>query len=223
MKILFVSDTHGKHKLLTDLPEADIFIHCGDFMNSGMSYYEIDSFNNWLETVPVPKEMRWVVAGNHDVFFDAKHKGSSPGISREAKKKLTNGVYIQDEDVTYRGIKFYFSPWTPSFFGWGFNADRGEDIKKYWDLIPLDTNVLVTHGPPYDILDQIKPGKSEHLGCEELKKKIERLPDLKIHAFGHIHGSRGVRRELKTDFINASFLNEQYAPHTGKGYTLIEL
>lgn len=30
MKILQISDTHNQHRQLTDLPAADVIVHCGD-------------------------------------------------------------------------------------------------------------------------------------------------------------------------------------------------
>ena len=35
MKILHLSDTHGCHRRLRDLPEADVVIHSGDFTMNG--------------------------------------------------------------------------------------------------------------------------------------------------------------------------------------------
>ena len=35
MKILHLSDTHGKHLELPPLPDADIVIHSGDFTFAG--------------------------------------------------------------------------------------------------------------------------------------------------------------------------------------------
>jgi hypothetical protein len=176
IRIIIVSDTHGKHDLIRDLPESDIFIHSGDFMNSGIYLEEITSFNAWLKGIP------------------AKHK------------------------------KFFFSPYTPEFFEWAFNVKRGPDIKKYWDQIPDDTEFLVTHGPPYGILDEVVPGDRKHLGCGELLKRVQNLPKLRYHAFGHIHGSRGVLQNSKGPlFINASVLNERYNPHKGAGFTYLEV
>ena len=35
MKILQISDTHNKHQILTNLPTADVIVHCGDFTEQG--------------------------------------------------------------------------------------------------------------------------------------------------------------------------------------------
>ena len=42
MKLLHISDTHGKHKLLTGLPVADIIIHSGDVGMIGTEEEVID-------------------------------------------------------------------------------------------------------------------------------------------------------------------------------------
>lgn len=228
MKIAFISDTHGHHGKLGPAPEGiDLLIHCGDFMNGGKSYIEILEFNSWLGELGFPTDKILVCAGNHDILFDEYHIASSPEQAREARRLLNNCVYLQDESATIKGVKFYFSPWTPFFMGWGFNVNRGAEIKEFWDKIPEDTNVLVTHGPPYGILDQPKPGRTDHVGCEDLNNRVQQLPNLKVHAFGHIHGSRGILSRgilaSPVTYVNASFLDERYRPHPGSGYTIVEI
>jgi predicted phosphodiesterase len=219
-KILVVSDTHSQEKLIGCLPEAEILIHAGDFMNSGRYVEEITSFNSWLGGVPI--EHKLIGFGNHDIRFDETHRQSSPKVAVKAREALTNGRFFQDESVVVRGIKFYFSPWTPEFLGWGFNATR-EQLKENWKKIPDDTEFLVTHGPPYGILDQAVKG-GEHLGDIELLHRVKQLSKLKYHVFGHIHGSRGIAPSVwGPTFCNCSFLNEQYRPHSGPGYTLLEV
>lgn len=226
MKVLVVSDTHGLHDLMPELPEADVFIHAGDFMNRGLSYEEIHSFRKWIEiNVRTPANRRYIVAGNHDVLFDATHRESSADTAANAVKALTAFgacMYVQEESIEIDGVKFFFSPWTPEFFNWGFNAQRGADIRTHWNKIPNDTNFLVTHGPPTGILDTIIPGAADgHIGCDDLYDKVKEIKP-KYHVFGHIHGSRGIVQG-KTTFINASFLNERYRPHPGYGYFLVEV
>lgn len=235
VKVIFISDTHGRHNQMEDLPEADILVHAGDFMNGGRSLEEVVSFNYWLDSIPVKPENRLICAGNHDILFDRSHKDSSYEKSYQAIRILQNGIYLEDEAITVQGIKFYFSPWTPEFYGWGFNAKRGEELEAIWAKIPEDTEILVTHGPPYGVRDQITPGvenplANHHLGCEELAKRLSKLKSLKVHAFGHIHGSRGTWQPHTNGvasgplYINASFLTERYRPYPIlPGYTLVEL
>ena len=68
------------------------------------------------------------------------------------------------------GYKFYGSPWSPTFYNWGFNADRGPDILKWWKKIPTETDILITHGPPHKILDKCMNGFPA--GCKDLLNEI---------------------------------------------------
>ena len=120
--------------------------------------------------------------------------------------------YLENGSCEFGGLKFWGSPVQPEFMDWAFNVKRGPDIKKYWDMIPDDTDVLITHGPPWGLLDQIRPGREvEHLGCGELLKAVRRVKP-KLHVFGHIHGGYGSFKEGPTQFVNASLLNEAYRP-----------
>ena len=75
-------------------------------------------------------------------------------------------------------------------------------------MIPANTAVLVTHGPPFGVLDKAHPSTS-HLGCEELAKAIEEIKPL-VHVFGHIHGGHGSSVGNGTRFVNASVVDEAY-------------
>lgn len=66
VRIMFISDTHNKHRDLL-LPEnVDILIHAGDFTLRGKEH-EVKDFSNWLGEVPIKHKI--VVAGNHDLCF----------------------------------------------------------------------------------------------------------------------------------------------------------
>lgn len=198
MRLVITSDTHGRHGLISDLPDGDVFVHAGDFMNSGLFPQEIHSFNRWLDEQPI--RPRVVCGGNHDRLFQ-----SMPEFAREC---LTNAIYLENTGVTIDGVSFWGSPYTPEFFNWAFMYRRGPEANRYWDQIPEGLDVLITHGPPQGILDQIMPG-GEHLGCVELLQAVQaRKP--KVHIFGHIHGGAGTFDNGYTRFINAAYLNEQY-------------
>jgi Icc-related predicted phosphoesterase len=197
VRIVCISDTHGSHDQLR-VPEGDILIHAGDFMASGRRTNEIVSFNNWLARQPHPHKI--VIAGNHDLLFE-----SHPETARSL---LTSAVYLENDGITIEGLRTWGSPVQPRFLNWAFNVDRGLAIRKYWDRIPSETDVLVTHGPPFGTLDTIT-ASSDHLGCEELALAVERVKP-KLHVFGHIHGGHGASTHNGTQFINASVLDEQY-------------
>jgi predicted phosphohydrolase len=180
------------------LPPGDILIHCGDFMCAGWSVDEVLDFNRWMGEQPFTH--RVVVAGNHDMLFEA-HPGFVCGV-------VTNFHYLQDSGITLAGLRIWGSPRTPTFLNWAFMADRGPAIRRYWDGIPKHTDVLITHGPPKLIRDQITPG-SEHLGCEELSFAVDRV-NPRVHLFGHIHGGHGQYWNGKTTFVNCAVMDETY-------------
>jgi Icc-related predicted phosphoesterase len=135
------------------------------------------------------------IAGNHDFFFE-----EAP-LSEINALIPNNVIYLNDSGVHIEGIKIWGSPVQPRFYDWAFNRDRGEHIKKHWDLIPKGTDILITHGPAYGILDLTMDMRQ--VGCEELRKKVEEIKP-KYHVFGHIHESHGIKTEEGTVFINAS-------------------
>ena len=208
--ITFISDTHSIHQYCeNDLPGGDILIHAGDFMNGGYTKIEVIEFLDWFRAIK-GYDKKIFIAGNHDRILE-----NDPTWSLLTIKDYTNLIYLQDEGYSIYDIdndlsvKLYGSPWQPEFFNWAFNLPRnGEVMKAKWDDIPDDTDILITHGPPFGHLD-IPGGQSIRVGCEMLRHRVDELRP-KIHVFGHIHGSSGYYYNGHTHFINASILNEQY-------------
>jgi Icc-related predicted phosphoesterase len=202
MRLCLISDTHGLHDQL-DLPEADVLVHAGDLLNQG-KLSELNSASLWLQEQKKKFKDIVVIAGNHDFILQAFMTEEKEHILR---KDFFPGMhYLRDSGATIDGVNFYGSPWQPWFYDWAFNAQRGPDIKKYWDMIPQDTDILVTHGPPKNILDRVG---YQSVGCEELDKAIMRVRP-EIHVFGHIHCGYGYKSFNGTEFYNAAVVNEAY-------------
>jgi Icc-related predicted phosphoesterase len=176
--LVCIGDTHGHHRKLK-LPVGDILIHSGDFMVDGSSVEEIDDFNLWLGSLPFRHKL--VIAGNHDRLFD-----DDPKLARA---HLTNATYLQDSGVTLEGLKFWGSPVNSVGGDWAFSRDRTVKIRKHWDRIPDDTDVLITHEPPFGTLDKSHI-LAKHRGCQYLLGAVRRVQP-KLHVFGHVHGSYG--------------------------------
>ena len=89
--------------------------------------------------------------------------------------------------------------------------DPGASIEAHWNLIPESTDVLITHGPPYGILDEVirRDGGLEHAGCRSLLKRVLDIAP-GFHLFGHIHESRGSFEEGGVYFCNVSTMDERY-------------
>ena len=208
MKLICISDTHGKHEqtgLQFGDPHGDVVVCAGDISSVG-GEEEVREFCEWFADLPI--EHKVLVAGNHDFYFARFH------IIAMGMCDALGITYLEDSGATIDGVKFWGSPWTPWFNDWAFNAQRGKEIKQHWDLIPDDTDVLVTHGPPYGCLDRPNapwlPSHGASLGCEELAKAVLRVKP-KLHVFGHIHSGReSPSIESETIFVNASICTERY-------------
>jgi Icc-related predicted phosphoesterase len=212
VKICCISDTHNQHRKI-EIPECDVLIHSGDYSYTGdfQSIWEINQWFGKLKSDSICKEVI-TVAGNHDFGFEKN--------SNLFRPLMTNCIYLQDEPLDFMGFKWYGSPRTPTFGRWAFMNNRGKDIKKYWDRIPDDTQILITHGSPYGILDEVDrgiisgaEGGREHVGCEELRKRVDQLKDLKLHCFGHLHDNNGQFKDNSGKlFVNAAICDESYSP-----------
>lgn len=201
MKITFISDTHGKHDQITDaLPkDTDLLIHAGDLSSMGR-VNELEDFLQWYDALPIPKKV--FIVGNHDFLAE-----KNPGLFQKILQKYPDLIYLENTAITIDGIKIWGSPVTPFFFNWAFNEERGEAIKKFWEVIPDDVDILVTHGPPLGYGDRTDRG--ELVGCKDLLEIVEKIKP-KYHTFGHIHEGYGMYQNDATTFINASVLNLRY-------------
>ena len=90
--------------------------------------------------------------------------------------------------------------------------ERGEPLYQKWQLIPDNTDVLITHGPPRGIGDEATLGfRCFNAGCIDLLHRIDQL-SLKAHVFGHIHEGYGEYARGPKRLINASICTVRYKP-----------
>jgi Icc-related predicted phosphoesterase len=197
MKFVCISDTHGQHDEVT-LPPGDVLLHAGDVSPKGTPA-QVADFLDWFAVQHY--QYKIFIAGNHDFYFERETAETvadmiPPGI-----------IYLNDSGITIEGIHLWGSPISPWFFDWAFNRRRGGDIQKHWNLIPANTNILITHGPVYDVLD--KTVRGEKVGCEDLLQTVNTLRPA-VHLCGHIHEAYGQVQQNGTRFINASVLDHRY-------------
>ena len=222
MKITFISDTHtymydSNYKELI-LPEGDILCFSGDIMSSGYNEGELIHFLKWFSKQPFRYKI--FIAGNHDRYLE-NHSLLVDDIISQYKD--SGVVYLKNTSFDIDGIKFYGTPHQPHFGSWAFNVPDYSKLVNIYNNIPDDTDVLLTHCPPYGILDQShrpnysNPTGEEHLGSMELKEVLAAkyhcgsLP--RVVAFGHIHGDGGKQLQIEdTLYINASLCDENYDP-----------
>jgi Icc-related predicted phosphoesterase len=203
MKVVLISDTHGLHERVV-LPEGDLLIHAGDFTNVGEPW-DVERFATWFsKTAENYKHGAVLIAGNHDISMDEQNY-AQPAYDAQT---FSGFHYLNDSGVTINGFNIWGSPVTPSFgYGWAFNR-LGLEIKPHWKRIPDNTNILITHGPPFSVLDT-PGGTRTSVGCPYLRNRTTELAQLKLHVFGHIHGSYGVSHGEHV-MVNASQVDEAY-------------
>ena len=209
-KIVAISDVHGKWNKI-EIPECDVLISAGDYSFTGERHMVRD-FHKWLDDQPAHHIIS--VQGNHEKDVEKNFQ-----LYKDLALEQCPAVHFIDEGlVEVAGLKIWCSAITPWFHNWAWNRGRGSDIQKHWDRIPQGIDLLVTHGPPYGILDGVERfnGKIceyeiEHTGCSQLLDKILEVKP-KAHIFGHIHEGYGVLSRDEISFINASICDEHYKP-----------
>lgn len=243
IKIGFISDLHTKQNDWYDnlvtfsmwgyepekkWKELDLLIFSGDCSSRG-SEYDVDVFMNWFSLQPAKEKV--MIAGNHDFFFDVdsrikkEYYRTRDDIQSSIDRIVSsypNIHYLNDSGVELFGLNIWGSPITPWFHDWAFNRMRSNSeyitngIKQHWDKIPTNTDILITHGPPYGFGDLLNPkfrrtNEDPNVGCKDLLEKIESIKP-KINVFGHIHEGHGVYKTDETTYINASCLDHNYSP-----------
>jgi Icc-related predicted phosphoesterase len=191
--IVAISDTHQLHRDV-DVPGGDILVHAGDFTMFSKSVSAISDFNAWLGDLPHRHKI--VVPGNHEFFLEADLRRRS---------LLDNAILLVNEAVEVEGLHFWGTPTTP-LYGGAFGMSSARDRRRLYSTIPDDTDAVITHGPPFGILD-CPPGAESHAGDLELLEAVGRVQP-KLHVFGHFHPGHGVKVTEQTVFVNAALLGD---------------
>ena len=221
MKIVAISDLHGKWNKIDDVPECDVLISSGDFSFKGEKHM-VKDYHKWLNR----QKAQYIISGNgnHETYKDVCSPARNfycditfAEAKEIAEKECPRVNFIGDHGtVVIDGVKFHHSSITPWFHDWAWNRYRGMEIEAEWKKIPDDVNVLSTHGPVYGILDAVYyvDGMTikERVGCQDLYKRILELKECNLHICGHIHGAHGYKYFNDTHFYNVAICDEMYMP-----------
>jgi len=200
LRLVLLSDTHELHREI-EVPDGDILIHAGDFTMFSKSLDAITDFNNWLGELPHRHKI--IVPGNHEFFIEQDDSD---------RCLLDNAIVLINEGLEVEGLRIWGSPVTP-LDGAAFGLSSEKARRKVYSMVPDDIDVLITHGPPFGILDT-EHRFGVHQGCHELLERVKRVKP-KLHVFGHIHGASGVYRKEHTLFVNAARLGLDGDPGGG--------
>lgn len=216
MRITCIADLHGE---LPQLSGGDLLIIAGD-ITAAERVKEWENFFVWIANQAYKKVV--LVGGNHDKYLTQcittkelnELKELHGHIDYDYAIKLGPSTeYLCDTGFEFEGYKIWGAPWVPyipqAHPAYNHFTKRSEDeLRERWQLIPDDTDILVTHGPPWGIFDEINGGV--HVGSTTLRERVIALSP-KLHVFGHIHEHGG--KVLNTGmslFVNAAYMDADY-------------
>lgn len=204
--IVALSDTHNFHRQL-EIPFGDILIHAGDAADLGTKE-EIEDFLGWFSNQPHKHKI--YVPGNHDNPLE------NPDYEYFQR---TGVILLWDKEVQLEGLRLYGSPYrvvpeerfyqkksSKSRYSAFMITETWADL--VWREIPSELDILVTHMPPYGILDK---NREICWGSLALLNHVKRTQP-KYHIFGHIHDEYGLIHNGNTTFANVSICDEYKQP-----------
>jgi Icc-related predicted phosphoesterase len=211
--IVVISDTHCQHGGLY-IPTCDFLIHCGDFTHIGRKN-EVEEFVNWF-SAQSQATYRICVAGNHEFALDIGHKyynAEVAGAFHAAVAKDPFMHYLENQSIVLDGIKFFGSPYSSRFGDWGFGVSE-QEMAAMCDMIPEDTDIVITHGPAHMMRDWVPYRGGVNTGSNVLADRLGRL-HVNLHLCGHIHPSRGFACKNQTLHVNAACVNDNHELEPG--------
>ncbi|KAN0128493.1 Metallo-dependent phosphatase [Lactarius tabidus] len=200
-RFVCISDTHSKK---FPVPAGDVLIHAGDLSSWG-GVKQLKVTVDWLLSLPHPAKI--VIAGNHDLCLDEGSVNSRQLYSSVSKEDVAKACsmlrsraaraaglhYLEHESMELKTgdkvWKIYGSPAAPRFMPGSFQYETDIEAKAIYERVPRDTEILLTHTPPYGVLDQARRGV--HAGCKTLSATLGELKQCRMHVFGHIHEAHG--------------------------------
>ncbi len=173
------------------------------------THIEYQKFFDWFKNQSYKKKI--FIAGNHDNKLTDFYC---------CAQELIDFEYLCDSGTEFEGLKIWGSPWTTRFPGinplcCAFTVNTDQELSEKWDLIPKDTDILITHSPSFGNYDYVNNRNSsivQSVGSLSLWiKSLEILP--KLHVFGHIHEAYGNCTHYNgIRLVNCSHVNERYQP-----------
>lgn len=227
VRVVAMSDTHGFHRSLT-VPYGDILVHCGDAESHTMQKY--DHMNARRANAHTARHPHTICES-----FEAFSAWFAHLPHREK-------VFVQGNHETISArflLKQYSLKGARTLCGlkaFGIPYDKGG---TGYMKIPSGLDLLLSHEPPFQILDLATHGSSgvQQIGSRTIKEGISRLArvsnaDLqkenrtlppRVHVFGHVHEARGFQEKSGTTFINAANANPGKAKYLSHGCVVFDV
>lgn len=207
IKILHLGDIHGDLRPFYRACsyDFDIMIHTGDFFPnlSGSQYikskFKIENENNFQREffyynrnniLDVLKDRPFIqVIGNHDYtnFNECGYK---------------NSFVLNKNNIELENINFYGFPEINEFTDYCWNNETSEkELNIIINKIPDNVDILITHSPPYGVLD------GGHIGIRGLKEVVIKR-NIRLHLFGHVHENGGKYLKIDNTYFSNMYKNE---------------
>ncbi|KIK92014.1 hypothetical protein PAXRUDRAFT_148215 [Paxillus rubicundulus Ve08.2h10] len=222
-RFVCISDTHSR---TYPVPSGDVLLHAGDLSSWG-TLPQLATTVEWLKSLDHPVKL--IVAGNHDV---RRYHDSDPPrkVIQRARayvhSQASFGMYYLEHMAIHvtspsgKVWKLYGSPAAPVYVEGAFQYASRTEAKAIYSRIPDDTDILITHTPPYKTLDKTKKGS--HAGCQTLSSRLEHLKHCRLHVFGHIHEAAGAHVD-KIEGMAVPRVSINAAMERSKGAVVIDL
>jgi len=224
------------------MPKGDLLIIAGDLTGTG-SLKELKEFRQFIDAIYARGVYRTIIfiPGNHERILDEPYylrKGylthedvSDPsGEIQRAREALTQGlpenvVYLVDKSIVVENYHIYGTPWVEGDSKWAFSIKK-RFLEEKWAEIPENTEILISHTPPYlhgdfeEVEGRVRVGYHHtktyswmHTGSESLLNRVLQIQPC-VHIFGHTHEGYGAttHRGCPTLFINAATCDANYHP-----------
>jgi Icc-related predicted phosphoesterase len=208
-----ISDLHGAEP---ELKGGDILIIAGDLTGSD-KMIQYQNFSIWLGSLNY--EYIIIIGGNHDNYLEENpgyYFGDNGKYLCDTSAKFSRYELInyRNDTIVRKNLKIWGCPWSLYFPEVNPHCkafmDKEKNLKIHYDLIPNDIDILVTHCPPFGILDETKYGVN--VGSASLREKIEEIKP-KLVVCGHIHESYGEFKGADgIHYVNASIMDSDYEP-----------
>lgn len=230
MIVNIVADLHGNYP---EMEPADLLIIAGD-LTARDDEKGFMKFRAWLLKFPFTRII--IIPGNHDGYVHSRimeefdkcwngewitylcDSGTKFSYYPPITKDMPDGTLIERRD-----FKIWGTPWSLWFpeinpHCMAFTGSE-QDLKEKYDLIPDDTDILISHSPFWLALDDIPnhdTGKPDYVGSKSLRDAVDRVkPDIFICGHIHEHGGKELlykHQGPNTRCFNASHVNEHYKP-----------
>jgi Icc-related predicted phosphoesterase len=188
VKILFTSDVHSSEDCyrrfagILKQKDYDVGVIAGDLWHEFLPEAEIARVLGLDGGVPSDdRQARLADRYTRDPWEVLPDRGNHDRTRWDSERNLYN---VHGKKMKFDGHSFVGYRYTEFERS---EAEQERDLEKMVGLLEGDT-ILVTHSPPYGILDRSHGGR--HIGSRAVRR-LAGPENVRLHLFGHVHEDFG--------------------------------